>query len=129
MSKRARGEGIEHRKQFNVPCSFDTFSVLAKLFTFTCISPPSVLHIGLSVDQVNWTLMHLNEKNGCPWSYRDSTTSDSCKIFGTICLTWFNGFSLFYSHDNCRRCAASEEELVTSGDTGGLDYCYATVHS
>ena len=85
--------------------------------------------IGLSVDQVNWTLMHLNEKNGCPWSYRDSTTSDSCKIFGTIYLTWFNGSSLFYSHDNCRRCAASEEELVTYGDTGGLDYCNPTAHS
>ena len=61
--------------------------------------------------------------------YRDSTTSDSCKNFATIYLTWFNGSSLFYSHDNCRRCAASEEELVTSGDTGGLDYCNPTVHN
>ena len=30
MSTRARYEGIEYRKQFNVPCSFDRFSVLAK---------------------------------------------------------------------------------------------------
>ena len=28
-----------------------------------------------------------------------------------------------------KRFAASEEELVTYGDTGGLDYCNPTAHS
>ena len=128
FKKRRKGEGIDYRTSFDVPCLFDTFVccfVRPFVSSSSTVCSTQSYRIALTVNQLDKIFHQINVEKGCLWYYRDSRTSDSCKIYGKIYLTWFNGSTSTFDHSACRRCNASEEELTSVEDTGGLDNCDA----
>ena len=126
ISKKTTSE-VEYMRSFTVPFSAETFeSCFLKPFT----SSPLVLdtdplvryRLSLSVKQLDYILGHISAEQGCPWYQRDGTTSDSSKVYGDINLTWRTPEGFFYSHEDCVRCSASREQLL-SGSLPGVDVC------